>query len=531
MKHAPTDEQAAVIAQARASESLMIQAYAGCAKTSTLEMFAPRVQVPSLALAFNKRIADELRPRLPGTFEVKTLNGLGHGAWSRALRGSITSVKLDDRKIGKLVGEIAKRQGAGGITTAQWGAMRGLAAAAMQAGVVPGDEGEPLATDTPETWEELALGVGISTDDFPLAYSVARETLVESIALARAGVICFDDQVYCPTMLGGQWPRFPLVAVDEAQDLSPLNHRMLELCSSGRLVAVGDSRQAIYAWRGADSESMQNLRRLKPGWTDLPLQMTFRCPKVVVARQQWHAPGFRAWEGCAEGSFRVAPQRAESEDLEGSLEGSGWGWPQVEGWLGELAAEGIPSPSVSVLCRNNAPLVSLAFKLIRQGIGPVMPGRDLGKGLGALVRKLGGDDEAPVVQVLGKLEAWESREIGNLVASGREHLVEGVQDRAECVRAVADGSQARTQGDLLAGLEAVFSRERGRVTLSSGHKAKGLEWDLVVHLDPWRVPSKWAKKAAGAGNPSVLEQEWNLLYVIETRTKRMLVNANLEDFR
>jgi len=525
MKHAPTDEQAAVIAQARASESLMIQAYAGCAKTSTLEMFAPKVQVPSLALAFNKRIADELRPRLPGTFEVKTLNGLGHGAWSRTLRGSVTNVKLDDRKIGKLVSEIAKRQGAGGITTSQWGAIRGLVGGAMQAGIVPGNEGEPLVADTPEIWEELALEAGITSDDFPLVYSVAREVLVESITLARAGVICFNDQVYCPTLLGGSWPRFPLIAVDEAQDLSPLNHRMLELCSSGRLVVVGDSRQAIYAWRGADSASMQNLRRLKPAWIDLPLQMTFRCPKVVVARQQKHAPGFRAWEGCAEGSFRAAAEREEE------LEGSGWGWRQVEEWLGELQAEGVARPQIAVLCRNNAPLVSLAFKLIRQGIGPVMPGRDLGKGLGELVKKLEPAESAPVVQVLGKLEAWESRETGNLVASGREHLVEGVQDRAECVRAVAEGSQARTQGDLLAGLEAVFSRERGRVVLSSGHKAKGLEWDLVVHLDPWRVPSKWARARAQAGDQSQLEQEWNLKYVIETRTKRMLVNANLEDFR
>ena len=513
MKHQPTPEQQAVIDQARSPESLMIQAYAGCAKTSTLEMFAPKVQVPSLALAFNKRIAEELRPRLPGTFEVKTLNGLGHGAWARALRGSVTNLTLDDRKLGKLVSEIGKRQGAK-LSAAQWDQARGLVQRAMGAGIVPGDEGEPLQEDREENWREIGLDQGIGNDDFPLAYAVAREVLVESIAQARAGIISFDDQVYCPTLLGGSWGRFPLVAVDESQDLSPLNHRMLELVASGRIIAVGDERQAIYSFRGADSESMRNLRRLRPSWTDLPLHMTFRCPKVVVDRQQEHAPGFTAAAGNADGRFLRAQEREERA--------GGWGWD----WL-EAQAEG---GKIAVLCRNNAPLLSLAFKLIRQGIGPVMPGRELGKGLSGLVRKLSPGD-CQVGELLGKLEEWLDRESGNLIASGREDRVEGLRDRAECVRAVAEGSEARTRDELLAGLDRVFAAERGRVTLASGHRSKGLEWDLVLHLDPWRIPSKQSKVRAERGDGRALEQEWNLRYVIETRTRNVLVNARLEDFR
>ena len=525
MPHSPTPEQQAVIDQARSPESLMIQAYAGCAKSTTLEMLAQRVNVPSLALAFNRRIADELRPRLPGTFEVKTLNGLGHGAWSRALRGSITNVKLDDRKLGRLVTEIAKRQGAGRLNPLQWDQARSLTSGAMQAGLSPGDEGEPLVEDSEASWQDIALDQGISRDDFPLAYGLAREVLRESIVEARSGIISFDDQVYCPTILGGSWPRFPLVAVDEAQDLSPLNHRMLELCCSGRLVAVGDERQAIYAFRGADSESMRNLRGLRPSWTDLPLRVTFRCPKAIVARQQRHAPGFEAWSGNKAGSFTEAPRLAE--ESEDAVQASGWGW----GWLeAEAARLDMERPSLAVLCRNNAPLLSLAFKLIRQGVGVVMPGRDLGKGLGQLVRKLAPED-CQLAELLARLEAWEHREIGNLIAQGREDRIDSVQDRAECLRAVAEGAEARTRDDLLAGLERIFVNERGRVTLSSGHRAKGLEWDLVVHLDPFRIPSKQARNVAAAGDSRALRQELNLKYVIETRTRDTLINARLEDFR
>lgn len=526
MAHTPTEEQQAVIDQARSPASLMLQAYAGCAKTSTIEMLARRTQVPALALAFNKRIADELRPRLPGSWQVKTLNGLGHSAWAQGLRGSVTNVQLDDRKLGKIVSQVGERQGIKRLLTDQWTQARELCAAAMLAGLSPGNEGEPLVEDTEDQWQALAIDQDIPLADFPLAYSLAREALIESIALARAGIISFDDQVYCPTILGGRWPRFPLVAVDESQDLSPLNHRQLALCSSDRIVSVGDSRQAIYAFRGADAASMTNLRRLRPSWQDLPLTLTFRCPKAVVARQQAHAPGFRASPGNAEGKFERA-DRFDEED-EGQ---AGWSW----NWLGVEAndiAHTTPGrdPHLAILCRNNAPLLSLAFKLIRQSVPVAMPGRDLGKGLTQLAARLAKPEE-PITKLLGALAEWEGSEQAKLVAQGREDRLESVTDRAECLRAVADGSQASRVSDLVAALDNLFARDRGRVTLSSIHRAKGLEWDLVLHLDPWRIPSKWSRAAAEKGDRRQLEQEYNLRYVCETRTRHTLINANLEDFR
>ena len=58
-----------------------------------------------------------------------------------------------------------------------------------------------------------------------------------------------------------------------------------------------------------------------------------------------------------------------------------------------------------------------------------------------------------------------------------------------------------------------------------------MECDLVVHLDPWRLPSKHARKAADRGDMSQLQQEMNLKYVIETRAKETLIQATVEDFR
>lgn len=517
-----TDEQRDVISAMHASgDSLMVEAYAGCAKTTTLELAARGVRVPALALAFNKRIAEELQPRLPQTFTVKTINGLGHGAWARALP-HVTRLTLDDRKLGKLVTQTARDRRME-LSSEQWDSVRRLVSAVMQAGVTPGDQGTPLAPDTTETWGAIALDtLWMTEEEFEFLYDLARDVLERSIALARAGTISFDDQIYCSVCLGGRFPQFPLLFVDEAQDLSPLNHEMLKraLRADGRLVAMGDPKQAIYAFRGAHSESMAQIAQLRPAWQRLPLTLTFRCPKTIVTRQQEHAPGFRAWHTNAEGRFA----RLKSPERDGTTLDGGWTWQSVQ----QLVP---PGGKLAVLCRNNGPLLSLAFKLIRQGQGVYMLGRDIGKGLVALVRKLA-PEEATAADVLrGKILEWQHSETQLALANEHPERVSGIVDRAECLMAVLDNAEARDAGQCIALLERLFARESGTVTLSSIHRAKGLEWDCVVHLDPWRIPSKWAREAARDGDQRQMQQEWNLLYVCETRTRHTLVNADMEGFQ
>lgn len=84
--------------------------------------------------------------------------------------------------------------------------------------------------------------------------------------------------------------------------------------------------------------------------------------------------------------------------------------------------------------------------------------------------------------------------------------------------------------EAIAFAEHLFAPSNGTVKLMSGHKSKGLEFQTVFHLDPWRIPSKWAKKAALAGDDSQLEQELNINYVIETRFKENLFLVDTERF-
>ncbi len=65
----------------------------------------------------------------------------------------------------------------------------------------------------------------------------------------------------------------------------------------------------------------------------------------------------------------------------------------------------------------------------------------------------------------------------------------------------------------------------GPILLMSGHKSKGLEFDEVFHLDPWRIPSQYATEGEG------YEQELNVEYVVRTRAKRRYTEITMEGFQ
>jgi len=157
-----------------------------------------------------------------------------------------------------------------------------------------------------------------------------------------------------------------------------------------------------------------------------------------------------------------------------------------------------------------------------------MLGRDIGKGLVVLAKKILQDPGLGREPCMTLVRNWLASEESLARANEKEHKISGLTDRAECLLAVLE--HVETSGELQAKLKDLFARDRGQVTLASGHRAKGLEWETVVHLDPQRIPSKFAKRAASKGFPAQLEQEYNLRYVVETRAKHNLVFATLEDF-
>lgn len=514
MEFSPTAEQDAILKAVGLKDgpSVMVEAGAGCAKTSTLTLAARYISGNALAIAFNKKIADELGARLPSNFTCRTMNSLGHRAWMRAR--NTRGMKLDDRKAGKIITEISKSRRMF-LNEDQWDYARILFREAQIQGLVPEKFASQigvrsLVPDDKDGWRSLGDLHAIPDDDFDMVWETAREALVENIKLAYGGTISFDDQIYCSTMLGGVFDKYPTVFVDEDQDLSPLQIRMIRqsITRDSRILAVGDKCQSIYAFRGAVGEAAEQIRQLRPDWVDLPLMTSFRCPQLVADRQRHHVPMFRAHGANPSGQIIALSDP------------DGWTWSNITNSLPEW-----PMP-LAILCRNNAPLLSMAFSLIRQGIGCSMMGRDISKGLKALSKKIASDDSTTAEILIGRINDWETSETSKARMNDNPSAAEKFTDKADCLRAIISSAECQNAGQLRRQIDNLFSRENGQVILSTIHRAKGLEWSAVVHLDPFRLPSRFALKAGGRA----LEQENNLRYVAETRTKHTLIMAKYEDF-
>lgn len=499
-----TDEQRQICEAVRTTSShVMIDALAGTGKTETLCQAARGVRGFALALAFNKKIAEELTRRLPANFEAKTMNSLGFAELRRGL-SSVSKWIIDDRKPDKILRAQLKARGTQ-VSSDKWTSTLDLLREAQLAGLRPEDP------ESLQNWYDLADRLWIEEDEQDEVVEMAKALLAENNQQTERGLISFDDQLYWPVVYGTTFSKHEVVFGDEAQDWNWLQHELVRRISKGRLVVAGDPRQSIYAWRGARTDSMGELRESHGGrpWVELGLTMTWRCPKEIVKRQLWHVPRYKASEEATEG--RVARLRGYNEELN---KASTWGIKDL------VELRPTPHATIAVLCRNNAPLWKLAFAMLRQKVPIVMQGRDLGKMLVSLSRKIEGSDSASREQFLRKLTEWEERQR----ARADEERQDAIVDRAECLRVVAE--DARDAGEVRRAIEDLFARTTGALTLSTIHRAKGLEWNMVVHLDSWRVPSKRARKQGG----ETLQQENNLLYVAETRTRHTLVLANTEDF-
>jgi DNA helicase-2/ATP-dependent DNA helicase PcrA len=468
----PTPEQLAIVSAAQSTEdNLIISALAGAAKTSTLVLIAealPKVNI--LCLAFNKRIADEMSARLPPNCTSMTLNSLGFRVWKEALgRGCKVDKDKGYNIMSALIAEVPPEM----KSRAFEGMPDYLKAVATgkQRGYVPdgyGRNAKPLFGD-----DDFFDSLDDELEDWEM--DIIREATRQSLDLAWQGTLDFDDQILMPTLFPAVFPRYPLVLIDEAQDLSPLNHATLRKLAKRRLIAVGDECQAIYGFRGAANNSMELLER-EFSMRKLMLSVSFRCPISIVEHARWRAPHMQypAWAKAGE----VAElQTWEIADLQNDA---------------------------AVICRNNAPIFSLAMKMLIAGRYAQIMGNDIGKGLLKVMKKFG-PSTLKRQALLDAIADWEEAKVKKTKSPGP------VRDRAECMRIFA--RQGSNLGDALAYAEHIFN-SNGPIKLMTGHKSKGLEFDHVYILEQ--------KLLRDEG------QDKNLKYVMQTRAKETLTYIDFE---
>lgn len=308
--------------------------------------------------------------------------------------------------------------------------------------------------------------------------------------------IDFDDMLYLTLRNGAPVRQYDNVFVDEAQDTNAVQrallHRMVR--PGGRLIAVGDRGQAIYGFRGTDSDAMEQMQE-EFNATELPLSISYRCPQSVVRAAQEYV-----------GIIKASPTA-------------------IEGEVKDIAQMNVADfrSTDAVLCRNTAPLVSLAYRLITRRVPVRILGREIGDGLVALIKRLSAKS---LDHLLEKLAAYEDKEVAKLVGRKKETAAQAVQDKCNSIRAFVDSmDQNSTIDQLITEIKSLFERDdvKGDIlTLATVHKSKGREWPRVYILDRHLMPSKWARQAWQH------QQEANLIYVAYTRAMESLyfINSN-----
>jgi superfamily I DNA/RNA helicase len=215
----------------------------------------------------------------------------------------------------------------------------------------------------------------------------------------------------------------------------------------------------------------------------LPLSVSYRCSKAVVAEAHVLEPVIQPSENAPDG-------------LVAHLE-TPPNWKTFTG---------------GILCRNNAPLVRLAYHLAREQIAFTFRGRDFARGLTSIIDKLTGKKTLMMNVFRHKLETWKENQL-------TKRTVGAALDKYAALIALMDeiesGGTTESLKKLIVKLFTNNERPSPR-TLSSIHQAKGLEWENVVFYAPELIPSFYATQ------PWQRVQEDNLKYVGITRARNNL---------
>lgn len=359
--------------------------------------------------------------------------------------------------------------------------------------------------------------------------------------------------------------KFPVVMVDEYQDLGAGLHRLVELllAAGTQVTAVGDVDQSIFGFTGGDPIYLEALGR-RDDFTVHRLLTNYRCGSAVVAAAERTLDTARG--------YRADPRRTDPGVLEFKVvEGSAAEQARhVAAAVRQFLDAGLAADEIAVLVRNRKPLAPRVERELRSAGIPVQhgglatgPTTELGRWLEAAAlyavrmsqpTEPGVPPEVGASRLLDRLEAL--RRVAGAPRAGEPRLerlthlhttllgdssTQGLAVR-DWLRRVVDalGLEALAQdvgdprsvdelSDLLATPEEVLladlasdSAGTGRVVISTFHGAKGRTFSAVVIpgltegvVPPWTGPPSNRRRLTGRA----LEEERRGFYVALTRSR------------
>ena len=319
--------------------------------------------------------------------------------------------------------------------------------------------------------------------------------------------IDYTDMIWLPNVLYCKplGMLYDWIILDEAQDLSVCQREIVLKCRkiNTRMLFFGDSEQSLYSFASSDPESFKRLKEL-PNTTSLPLSISYRCAKNIVDFAQKIVPTIEANNDGREGEIKYDVGLDEIQD-------------------GDM-----------VLCRNNAPLMQVYVDFIKQGKKCFIRGKDIGLNLKNMVKRTGIEVLNKSLQedgVFVRLYDTLFDMINEIVCKYNVTYSDAVEsaaisNRLDMIKALEILSDdINTSAELIAKIDGIFSdRKKGGISLSTIHKAKGLEAENVYIACRHLMPSSRAKK------DWEIRQEYNLMYVAYTRAKNILGFIDEKEF-
>ena len=471
-----TTQQLAIVEAAKSGQSFVAEARAGSGKTYTARQIAaalPNAKI--LCVAFNKSTQIEADKTFPKNVDCRTINSL---AWSVGKQFTSRMTKPYGNAARVKPWEAARKLGVsdatfGDVDLTAWQMLR-IASDAVARFCRSGDD-EILAkhisrqTGLEELHQELVSAI------LPVARKVWED-------IKNGHVLNVDGSHYvklwCLTKpkLG-----YDVILFDEAQDANGAFVQVIEdeFSRGAMIIPIGDSAQAINGWNGAVDSLTKFAKMFGHSY---PLSKSFRFGQAVAD----------------EGNKFLRLLGVPDETL---LEG----FEQITSKV-----EALTSPD-AVLCRTNAGCVTVAMRYIGEGKRVAIVGG------GDAIRKLA---EAAQQLKSGRKASHPELQAFKTWDEVQEYAQEPEgADLRPFVKIIDDlGADA-----VIDAMNHLSDARYADITVSTAHKAKGLEWKTVqIHTD-FRAPKR---NEDGSLKP-IPKDMLMLLYVAVTRAQLVLDNAAL----
>lgn len=530
-------EQCEVAQQTRGA--LCVRAGAGTGKTRAITYriaHAVRTGVVRpqqiLAVTFTKRAAGEMRSRLRNlgvygvqarTFHSAALSQLRY-FWPQAIGGKVPEIKESKAAF--------------------------VSSATAQLGI-PNDSVTVRDLSAEIEWAKVSL---VSPEDYPARAreagrigaanqnpeEIARVLKIYEQLKTERGVIDFEDVILIligilldrPDIARAIRDQYTYFVVDEYQDVSPMQHRLLQLWLGGRkdICVVGDPAQTIFTFTGATSTYLESFSREFRSCAEVTLDRNYRSTPEII-----DLANTIVRSGTGVEPVRLRAMNAAGNPVHflsfthGSQEAEG-----VAQQITRLQMQGVRLDRIAVLYRMNSQSQEFEYALQKAGIPYVLQGQesffkrkeireamvalraearaaeqgagvsgDLPDVVDKVLRSMGWRPEGPSMHGASR-ERWESLDTLQILSAelwearraGIREFVKELEERN------ADHNTPSTNA----------------VVLSSLHAAKGLEWDIVflVGLAEGVLPINYAEEKTD------IEEEKRLLYVGITRARSEL---------